>query len=417
MSPGAGPTSAEGSAAALGPPRRRYDSPAVLDGALIDDLGDAVALYPEWDALAVTCRLPTMAPAWILGWWQHFAPAGAVPRIVTVRDRGRLVGLAPFFVEPQAGSRVDYRLPGIELAVRLAPLAHPDQQWAVADVVSQMLVQAQPRPDVVALEGLPLASHWTPALRETWPSPVRPAARCYAVRACPTISLAGHTFDSWLATRSAHLRERMRKARRRFEAAGGSHRFSTHDTLAADVSALVRLHVARWTSLGESNLATSPEATVGLLEHAGRLLLDDNRFRLIVLELEGGVVGAYVMLGAGGELLAMNGGWDERRGNFSPFLLHLSYLIEDAVARGDRRIDMGLGEQPYKRRVADGSDPVGWTMLLAPGPRMPLTAARVAPVLARYAVRDAAKRALGDDQIDRLRSLRDGRTQAGVADG
>ena len=378
---------------------------AVLESELIDDLGDARALYPEWDALAVACRLPTMAPAWILGWWRHFAPAAAVPRIVAIRDSGRLVGVAPFFVEPDASSRVDYRLPGIELAARLAPLALPDRQWEVGEAIGRVLAHADPRPDLVALEALPVATHWRTALHDTWPGPVAPVSRCYAVQGCPTISLTDHTFDSWLATKSAHLRERMRKVRRKFEAAGGSHRYSTSDTLPTDVATLVRLHTARWTSLGESNLARKPHQTAALLEHAGRLLGED-RFRLIVLELDGEAIGAYLMMGAGGELLAMNGGFDESRSNFSPFLLHLSYLIEDAMTRGDDRIDLGLGEQLYKRRVADGNDPVGWTMLLTPGRRLPLTALRVAPVLSRYALRNAAKRALTEEQIGQLRNLR-----------
>lgn len=395
----------------------RRGPPAVLEGELVSDLDRARALYPEWDALAAACRLPTMAPAWILGWWEHFAPAGAVPRIIAVREGERLVGLAPFFVEPDAGGRIDYRLPGIALAARLAPLAQADRQWAVGQAIARVLAQAQPRPDVVALEGLPVASHWAPALQEGWPGAIRPAARLYTLHGCPSITLAGHTFDSWLATKSAHLRERMRKARRRFEAAGGSHRFSTAETLSGDVAALVRLHVDRWTSLGQSNLAARPRETVALLEHAGRRLLDAGRFRLIVLELHDEVVGAYLMMGAGGDLLAVNGGWDSRHGNFSPFLLHLSYFIEDALERGEERIDLGLGEEPYKLRVADGNDPVGWTMLLTPGPRLPVTAIRVAPVLARYALRDAAKRALSDEQVDRLRALRNRHTRSEPAHG
>jgi CelD/BcsL family acetyltransferase involved in cellulose biosynthesis len=387
----------------------------VLAGELIDDLGEAEALYAEWDALAVACRMPTMAPAWVLGWWRYLAPAGALPRIVAVRDGARLVGLAPFFVEPDDGPRIDYRLPGIRLAVRLAPLAQADAEWQVAEAIANALVNAQPHPDVVALEGGPVASHWPMALRDGWPGPVRPMVRRYVVQGCPTMSLEGHqTLDGWLATRSAHLRERMRKARRRFEAAGGSHRLATRETLAADVATLLRLHVERWASLGESNLARSPGGTLALLEHAGRLLIDEDRFRLIVLELEDEVVGAYLMLGAGGELLAMNGGWNERFGKFSPFLLHLSYLLEHALAAGDRRIDLGLGEQQYKLRVADGNDPVGWTMLLVPGARMPLSIARAAPVLGRYALRDAAKRALSDDQVDQLRSLVNGKLLRGA---
>ena len=74
--------------------------------------------------------------------------------------------------------------------------------------------------------------------------------------------------------------------------------------------------------------------------------------------------------------------------------------------RGDRRIHLGLGEQSYKQRLADGNDPVAWVMIMTPGPRLAKTLVRTAPLLARYAARDSAKRILTDEQTDGLRRLR-----------
>jgi CelD/BcsL family acetyltransferase involved in cellulose biosynthesis len=378
----------------------------MLAGELIDDLGRAQALYAEWDALAVANRLPTMAPAWILGWWKHLAPAGAAPRIVVVRDGERVVGVAPFFVEPAARGRVDYRLPGIELAVRLAPLALAGREWAVAQTIGSVLAQAQPRPDLIALEGVPVASHWPAALRAGWPGVLRPATRMYATQGCPTVSLEGLTYESWLAAKSAHFREKMRKTRRRFEQAGGSYRFTTRESLEADVATLVALHTKRWRSLGDSNLVGFGDRVPALFEEVGRLLLDEGRFRLMLLEIDGQTMCAYLALAAGGEVLGMNGGWDEQWARFSPTVVHTLYLIEDAILRGDRRIDLGLGDQSYKLRVADGNDPVGWAVLVAPGPRAPLTALRTGPMLAYQMSRHAAKRVLSDEQIARVRGLK-----------
>src|SRR3712207_9034472 len=42
-------------------------------------------------------RSPYCAPGWLLPWWKHVAPEGAVLRIVSVRDGDRLVGIAPFY--------------------------------------------------------------------------------------------------------------------------------------------------------------------------------------------------------------------------------------------------------------------------------------------------------------------------------
>ena len=177
----------------------------MLDGEPIVDLGAMTDIYAEWDSLAIACALPQMSPAWLMAWWRHLAPESAVPRVIAVRDAGRLVGLAPFFVEPGKGGRVDYRLPGIELAVRLAPLAIPGREWEVAESFAHVLAETAPTPDVIALEGGPLASHWPTALRERWQGPVRPIVSRYAIYGCPTVTLSEPSYEEWLSGKSAHF--------------------------------------------------------------------------------------------------------------------------------------------------------------------------------------------------------------------
>jgi CelD/BcsL family acetyltransferase involved in cellulose biosynthesis len=378
----------------------------VLDGELIVELDPLERLYPEWDALAVAQGQPQMSPAWVLGWWRHLAPADALPRAVAVRDRGELVGLAPFFVEAGRRGRVDYRLPSIRISARLQPLALPGREWDVAGAIGQTLDTATPRPDLIALEGAPLASHWPMALREGWPGAVRPTMRQYNVYGCPTVSLREESFDAWLAAKSSNFRGQMRRLRRQFEAAGGTMRASTQETLAADVGHFVRMHASRWEERGESNLVAYGDRLAPMLEDAGGRLLDGERFQLRLLEIDGEPISAQLFLLAGGSGLYMNGGWDERFAQFKPSMLGLLGVIEDAFAHGWRQLDLGLGEQPYKLRFADGNDPVAWCMLMTPGRRMALTRARTAPTLVRYAARDSATRMLTPEQADRLRALR-----------
>lgn len=378
----------------------------MLDGQCLVDLGEMESIYAEWDALAEACGLPQMTPAWLLAWWRHLAPEGAEPRVIVVRERGALIGLAPFFVEPRKPGRVDYRLPGIELSVRLAPLARPGREWLVAETVAALLEQAHPRPDLIALEGVPLASHWASALSERWPGRMRPLSRRYSVYHCPTVSLEAGDYEAWLSGKSPHFRERMRKVRRKFQAAGGTVRMCTRATLQQDVATLLRLHGKRWESLGHSNLVARGERMGAMLLEVGERLIESERYRLMLLEVEGEPISAHLALAAGGDVLGVNGGWNDKFSRLSPTVVHCTYLIEDALARGERRIDLGLGEQSYKQRLADGDDPVAWVVLVPPGPRMPLTLARTAPMLARQAVRQGAKRALDDEQADRVRALR-----------
>jgi len=79
--------------------------------------------------------------------------------------------------------------------------------------------------------------------------------------------------------------------------------------------------------------------------------------------------------------------------------------VEDAFAQGRRRFDLGVGEQSYKLRFADGDAPLEWALLLAPGARLPLSAARSSRAVARAHLRSAALRALSDEQVARLKRL------------
>ncbi len=374
---------------------------------MIVELDALNALYDAWDALAGAAGLPQMAPAWILAWWSHLAPASAAPRVVVVRDGDAVIGLAPFYTEAGRRGRVDYRLPGIELAARLAPLAIPGREWEVAEAIAGALADATPRPDLIALEGVPLASHWTVALRDRWPAPVRPVLRQYHIYGCPTVALREESFDAWFANKGSHFRGHMRRHRKQFLAAGGTERSSTAETLRSDVATFVRLHASRWEEQrGESNLVAFGEALPAMLEDVGRRLLAEERFRLRLLEVDGEPISAQLYLMAGKQVLYFNSGWDEHFARLRPTMVGILAVIEDAFQRGDRLIDLGLGEQAYKMRFADGNDPVAWSVLMIPSRRLPLTYARTFPTLAASGLRETAKRGLPAGRIDQLRSLR-----------
>lgn len=125
----------------------------MLSSEVITELSELDPLEPEWDELAVANRLPLMSPACVMAWWRHLSPPSAEPRIVAVRDGDQLVGLAPFYVYLRRwGGGLGLRLPGIELAGRLAPLAVPGRERAVAQALGRALTGSNPRPDLVTLE-------------------------------------------------------------------------------------------------------------------------------------------------------------------------------------------------------------------------------------------------------------------------
>lgn len=362
------------------------------------------ALAPEWNALAHACMEPLGAPGWVLPLWR-LGRETQEPRVVTMREGGNLVGVAPLCFDPAHARRGGYRLMSGQTP-RTTPLALPGRVWEVAGALAGVVRELDPRPAALALESIPAASAWPFALAEQWPAAIRPWLRRYFTMSSPTVALTAGSFDDWLGSKSSNFRSQMRRMRRRFAEAGGTARFSTQQTLHDDIAALVRLHAGRWEGRGDSSIVRAGSPLAEAFEAAGRELIDEGGFRLRMLELDGEPISAQLFAAAGGDVIYYNGGWDERHAQFKPAMLGILDAIEDAFARGERRMDLGPGAQPYKLRFADGTAPLSWWVLVPPGPRMPATLARTLPTTTWRELRTAAKRALPPERIERLRALR-----------
>jgi CelD/BcsL family acetyltransferase involved in cellulose biosynthesis len=362
-------------------------------------------LAPEWHALATACAEPLAAPAWVLTMWRLLDREIQEPRVVTMREGGQLIALAPLCFHPGHRRRGGYRLLSGEMP-RTTPLALPGRAWEAAGALAGIVAELDPRPGAIAFESIPTGSPWPLALAEQWPARMRPWLRRYFTMSSPTVALTQDSFDDWLGSKSSNFRSQMRRMRRKFAQAGGTGRFSTQATLHDDVAALVRLHTGRWEGRGESSIVAGGAELAEAFEAVGRALLDEGGFRLHLLELDGEPISAQLFAGAGGDVIYYNGGWDERHAQFKPAMLGILDAIEDAFARGERRMDLGPGAQPYKLRFADGTDPLSWWVLIPPGRRMPAALARTLPMTTWRELRTAAKRALPPERIDRLRAAR-----------
>ncbi len=374
---------------------------------LITELSQIGSIEGEWDDLAVAAGIPMMCPACVTAWWRHLAPRDAMPRIIAVRRGGELVGLAPFYAD--VGSRpLALRLPGIELAGRLSPLASPGHEPAVARALALALVDSMPSPGLVTLEGTPLSSDWAQSLREAWPASVHPVMCRYQVDGCPTVSLTANSFEEWLEARSANFRGAMRRLRRKFIAAGGTTRSSTPESLRADIDVFARLHSSRWEGRGSSRFVRLGGRLTAALNDIGESLLRrEGRFRLRVLEIDGEPITAQLFLAAGNRVQYLNGGWDERFARIKPALLGILDVVEEAFERGEDVVDLGTGEQSYKLRFADAVDPLTWSMLVPADRWLPLTLLRTAPIRARAQLVATLKSELSGQQISLLLRLRE----------
>jgi CelD/BcsL family acetyltransferase involved in cellulose biosynthesis len=374
---------------------------------LITDPSELGEVEAQWDQLAVACQSPMMSPACVMAWWRHLAPATARARTVLVKEGDRLIGIAPFYIDlARRRRRRDLRLPGIEISARLAPLALPGRETDVAQGIMQAVAHSDPRPDLIALEGMPLDLNWVSDLQTH--SPGRLRAWQYQIHGCPVVTLTAASFDDWLATKNSHFRQNMRRERRKFLAAGGTVRMSDITTVDTDIKTFMRLHAARWEHRGSSSLLALGAGLPAMLEDMGRTLLSQEagRFRLQVLEVEGEPISAQLCVAAGGYVVGTVAGWDQRFARLQPGNVGMLASVEEGLTRRDQYFDLGVVDQSYKLRFTDSNAPVAWTVLMPGGLRFPQTYLSIASMVGRHTTRNALKRRLSSKQRDRYRRLR-----------
>ena len=370
---------------------------------LLDDPRSLDGIAREWDELAVACARPGSSPDLLMAWWRHLAPAGARPRVVAVREGGRLVGLAPFLLHDGPRGRPALRLFGTpSLPQRAGILAAPGHEPAVWTLVAQTLGRSQPRPAVVSLERVDAEAARPRAHARAWPGAA--GARLLWEFRIPgqALSMSAGSFDAWMAGRSQNARRDVRRTAKRVAARGATIvRAEDREGMERALEAFGRLHETRW---GDRSRLWRPDA-LAMLRDAGERMLGSGRMRLYAMEADGRVVAALIVFAAGGEAMAWNGAWQPDWGPVRPMMALFYRAIEDGFALGDRRLDFGEGQQHYKLRLADVEDPVAWATLLPRGASYPLMRAATAPRRLRGRARMAARR-LPPGAQDRLRRAR-----------
>jgi CelD/BcsL family acetyltransferase involved in cellulose biosynthesis len=361
----------------------------MLDVEVITDIEGALALAPAWDELAVRQGVPKCAPGWMLSWWRHVAPPGALLRILAVRDGEQLIALAPWFSSPPEGGRSDIRFLGAELSDRVDVLCLPGREEEVAATLRGALATLDPAPDLVAFEAVSSGSQWIRLLSGGWGGSPRLARYRTSEHPAPTVALPAGEPEQWLAGRSSNFRGQMGRARRKLAKLGGGVRQITDpDEVTLALDALLSLHAARWEDKAPSGLARA--GVRELLGDAAKALGPD-RLRLWAAEIDGELISVQLFLAAGGEIKYWNGGWAEEHAALKPTMLTILAALEDGIARGESRLDLGAGAYPYKLRFADGDDPLSWGGLIVRNRRWPRTRAELMGRVLRFRAKQAVK--------------------------
>jgi CelD/BcsL family acetyltransferase involved in cellulose biosynthesis len=377
-----------------------------LRSELVDDVDTAEGLAAQWDELAVSAERPYSSPSWMLAWWRHAAPPGALLRIAVVRQGGELLGVGPFFAEPRRWGVTRYRLLGAGSAAPIEPLARVGNEYTVAALLAGSLASATPPPDVVSFDGAASAPGWPRLIRRAWPRQ-RPRLVVGLTMPWPTLRMEGRTVEEWLVGKSRHARQSLRRHRRRLEDAGGTFRIAETDAQAVRaLRRLAELHYARWETRGGSR-ALNPRLERMLVDVAHDQV-ESGRFRMGSIEIDDQLIACELFLAAGGSVAHWLGGFDEAWAKHGPSKQVVLGLVEDAWRRGDRTLELGPGGQDHKDLFSDEAGTLEWIDLVPRGPRSALARLRMAPKRVRQAgleARHRLARRLSPEAKKRARAL------------
>jgi CelD/BcsL family acetyltransferase involved in cellulose biosynthesis len=336
---------------------------------LIDNLPDAHGIAPAWDELAVASSSPYCSPGWLLPWFEFVAPPQASLRVIVVFDSQDVVGVAPFYADERTRGLVRYRLLGVATSGHLDLPARPGRESEVGTALARTLAAAAPRPHAVVFEGIPIDSPWPNVILQAWPD-AHARHRFEYSKPSPAMSLQG-SFSEWFSSRSRNFRKKLGLRRRRLAAEGAEVRLArTRDEIERGLRTFAALHRARWDPHGGSYVLKP--GVEEMLAQAGRILDGGFRLRVWTIEVDGRVISSEVFVAAGDELAWWLGGYDPAWASMQPALVTLLAALEHAYDAGERRLDLGIGDQPFKYRFADHDVPLGWSQLVTTPSRYPL---------------------------------------------
>lgn len=362
--------------------------PTRLRVEVVDEPADLSPYLDGWDALAVACRKPFCAPAWMLAWWEEERSGDARLRVTLVLDGERVVAVAPFFAQVAYGLN-ELRLLAAGFSHRIGIVAEPGREEEVAPALAPALAGIDPTPASVVFEGIEARDPWPELLADAWAGR-RPRLRTDAVMDAPVVQL-GDSYEAWFEGLSRNFRKESRRHARRLVEEGVVTRIA-HDREAT--AALMRLHEARWEERGGSDVSGT---AARVIDRAAASLGAEDRLQVVMLETADQPISAELVLRAGDTAAFWAGGFDPEWGRHAPGMQTMLVALQAMAEDGVRTADLGGGFHAYKKRMADESVPIAWRTLFPRGPRYPLIRLRLAPKHLRQVARRIKHRSTRSD--------------------
>jgi CelD/BcsL family acetyltransferase involved in cellulose biosynthesis len=321
---------------------------------VITDRAALRSLEPEWRELAERRGNAFITPEWFWASLDSYGESMKPTVLAARREDGSLLGLMPLVVETDRRPRT-LRFAGAAHADHLHPVCLQEDEESVASAAASAISEVDPRWTIAVLDNVNAGAGWWRALAR---SPLVIGVVAYRDAPLPIIELGTGGWDGYLASRGRNFREQARRYPRRLER---KHRVSYRRTveeseLDRDMAIFFRLHDARWDTRGGSSL-NGERARSFHLDFA-RSALRQGWLRLWFLEVDGAAVAAWYGWRLGRSYAYYQAGFDPAWKHLSVGFVLMVHTVRSAIEEGASQYDMLLGDESYKARFTNSSEPI-----------------------------------------------------------
>lgn len=315
--------------------------PQALETVVIERGDELEQLAEAWAAVWDRCpgATPFQHPEWLLAWGRCFGTQGL--RVLVFRQDGELAGLVPMQIARDHGGR-RMTLLGTGVSDYLDALIQPDGLDAAIDALFSHLSHEAADVDHCDFQRLPRRGMLAAGLQRI----ELDSALSLEEQPCPVLPLqSGATRSEAIPPRQA---KKLAYYRRRLHRAGTvAVETANHDNLDELLSALVRLHAARWNERGSAGVLADV-ATQRFHREAARGMLQRNLLRMYGLRVDGQWLAVYYGFAAHGRSYYYLSGFDPAASHLSPGMLIVGHAIDAAIEEGSAAFDFLRGRESYK---------------------------------------------------------------------
>lgn len=334
--------------------KRKDDKPervGHLEVELVTSPARLCDFYDGWEALADASGEPRSGASLVAAWSEHMRGEEQKLQVWVATQDDQVVGVLAMVAERLANGKTALGPPATNLVRGVVPLVRPERSAEVAFAIVARLAGSLGDVHLLRVDWLAEGSVWPDAFSAYFVD-----EGLVPVHVPPYQALYISTDDGvpgWLGRHRAQFRGEVRRRARRAEEAGYHFvTFSEPEAVLARLPSLQALYAHR--AEGRDGGYQFDARMVAAITQAVKRARP-GRFRLTSLEGNEKTIGIALSICSGPVASGWLTGFDPSSSQFGPGIGSIIAEIDACQADGQRTLDLGVGDERYKRPLADGS--------------------------------------------------------------